>query len=184
MRISGQRLKKTAERAGVEASRLAEALVQPGMGLAEAESAVRNWMDDRDHPRCKPGHVRRLAEALGASPKDIVRFTSQVRYHRGSPRKAGLVADLIRGKSVDKALNLLTFTTKRAAVNLKKALSAAIADAEQNEADVTRLVVSESRVDQAPRIKRFHQKDRGRAHPIIKPMSHITVSVEERGGKA
>jgi large subunit ribosomal protein L22 len=117
-------------------------------------------------------------------PKSLAAFTSQVRHHRGSPRKARLLAELIRGKNVDQALNLLTFTTKRAAVNVKKCLNAAIADAEQAECDITRLFVAESRVDNAAVIKRFQPKDRGRAHPIHKPLSHITVSVEERAAKA
>jgi ribosomal protein L22 len=82
------------------------------------------------------------------------------------------------------ALNQLTFTTKRAAVNIKKALSAAIADAEQAEADVTALFVAESRVDGAGMMKRFQPKDRGRAHPIEKRFSNITVAVEERAAKA
>jgi len=85
---------------------------------------------------------------------------------------------------VDQALNLLTFTTKKAAVNVKKALAAAIADAEQGEVDTTLLFVSESRVNEGTVIKRFQPKDRGRAHAILKQTSHITVSVQERTLKA
>jgi large subunit ribosomal protein L22 len=88
--------------------------------------------------------------------------------------------DLIRGKGFDEARNLLKFTTKRAAVDVHKALMAAYADAEHAEADTDNLVVVESRVDQGPVIKRFQPKDRGRAHPIMKRMAHITVGVEER----
>ena len=116
--------------------------------------------------------------------KDIARFVSRVNQHRGSPRKAKLLVDLIRGKDVLDAENLLTFTTKRAAVNIKKALKAAIADAEQAEADVTQLVVVESRVDDGGMFKRFQPKDRGRAHPIEKRFSNITIGVEERAAKA
>jgi large subunit ribosomal protein L22 len=87
---------------------------------------------------------------------------------------------MVRGRPVDEALNILAFTPKRAAVNIKKALSAAIADAEQAEADVTALYIAESRCDAAPQIKRFQPKDRGRAHPILKRSSHITISVQER----
>jgi large subunit ribosomal protein L22 len=159
---------------------LAEAIADKGFGVDDAERAIRNWIAGRDHPRCKAAHVNRIAQALRTSPRDIVAFTSRIRYHRGSPRKAKLLIDLIRGKSVDEALNMLAFSPKRAAVNVRKCLSAAIADAEQAECDVTRLYVTESRVDQASRIKRFQPKDRGRAHPIIKPLSHITISVEER----
>lgn len=184
MRIQGSKLEKKLGDAGMTPLQLAEAIAEPGFGAQDALRAITNWSAGRDHPRCKAKTVSRLAAALRCQPKDIVRFTSEVRHSRGSPRKAGLVAALIRGKNVDEALNLLTFNTKRAAVNIKKALNAAIADAERAEADVTRLYVSESRVDAGPVIKRFQPKDRGRAHPILKPLSHITVSVEERVSKA
>jgi large subunit ribosomal protein L22 len=161
-------------------NQLAQTIAEQGFDAASAESAINNWLDSRDHPRCTAKIIGRIATALRATPKDIARFTSEIRHHRGSPRKARLLADLIRGKKVDVAVNLLTYTTKRAAVNIKKALNAAIADAELNDADVTRLVVVESRVNEGPRIKRFQPKDRGRAHPIIKPLSHITVGVEEK----
>ena len=75
---------------------------------------------------------------------------------------------------------MLTFSTKRAAVNIKKALTAAIADADQADADVTALYVSQSHVDEGPVMKRFRPKDRGRAHAILKQTSHITIGVEER----
>ncbi|CAG0974178.1 50S ribosomal protein L22 [Phycisphaerales bacterium] len=162
---------------------LGEAIAEKGFDADDAERAIRNWIAGRDYPRCKASRLTQIAGLLSMPARDLVAFTSQVRYHRGSPRKARLLADLIRGKNVDQALNLLTFTTKRAAVNLKKCLNAAIADAEQAECDVTRLFVAESRVNNAPVIKRFQPKDRGRAHAIIKPLSHITISVEERPSK-
>ncbi|MGQ0626957.1 MAG: 50S ribosomal protein L22 [Phycisphaerales bacterium] len=101
-------------------------------------------------------------------------------YHRGSPRKAALLADMVRGKSVDTAINMLTFTTKRAAVNVKKAMNAAVSEAEQASADVTRLIVAESRVDGGPMLKRFQPKDRGRSHRILKRLSHITIALVEK----
>jgi large subunit ribosomal protein L22 len=180
VRLRGDKLKQLAAREGVTLEALAEAVERTGLNGDAALSAVRNWLSGRDHPRCKSADITRLAAAVKCQPKDIARFVSEVLYHRGSPRKAGLLVDLIRGRRVDDALNQLTFTPKRAAVNIKKALNAAIADAEQNQADVTALVVTESRVGDAPRIKRFQPKDRGRAHPIIKRQSHITVGVEER----
>jgi large subunit ribosomal protein L22 len=108
-------------------------------------------------------------------------FVSKYKYARISPRKARLVADMIRGKSLDEALNLLTFSKRRGAVFVKKTLQAAVADAEEQDADVTTLFVSESRVDEGPTIKRWQPKDRGRAHPINKRTSHIVIGVEERG---
>lgn len=180
MRIRGDKLKQLAAARGVTAEQLAQAVERTGLQGPRALSAVRNWFMGRDHPRCKAADIAKLAQAIGAQPKDIARFVSQVKYHRGSPRKASLLINLIRGRKVDDALNQLAFTPKRAAVNIRKALNAAIADAEQFQADITALVVAESRVDDAPHIKRFQPKDRGRAHPILKRQSHITVGVEER----
>lgn len=180
MKLRGDKLKSLLAERNMTAEQLAEALAEPGFLKDDALSAINNWMMGRDHPRCKTKTVQKIAGLVGCSPKDIARFTSQVMHHRGSPRKARLLADLVRGKRVDQAQNLLTFTTKRAALNIKKALLAAIADAEQNEADVTRLFIVESRVDEGPRIKRFQPKDRGRAHPIIKCLSHITIGLEEK----
>ena len=102
--------------------------------------------------------------------------------HRGariSPTKARLVTDMIRGKSVDEALAALVTSKKRAAVFVKNALNAAIANADQAEANLRNLVVLDARVDDGPAIKRFQPKDRGRAHPIMKRTSHITVAVDE-----
>ena len=106
-------------------------------------------------------------------------YVSKYKYARISARKARLVADMIRGKSLDQALTLLNFSKKRAAVMVKKALSAAVADAEQQDADITSLYVSESRVDEGPTLKRWRPKDRGRAHPINKRTSHIVIAVDE-----
>jgi large subunit ribosomal protein L22 len=184
VRLRGDTLKAMAARAGVTPEQLAQAVERPGVQGDAAVSAVKNWMAGRDHPRCKAADIRKLAQAVGAQPKDIARFVSEVRAHRGSPRKVKLLTDLVRGKAVDEALNLLTFTTKRAAVNVKKALNAAIADAELAEADVATLYVAESRVDDGGMMKRFQPKDRGRAHPIEKRFSHITIGVQERAARA
>jgi large subunit ribosomal protein L22 len=184
VRLRGDTLKQLAAKAGVTTEQLAQAVDRTGLEGEKALSAVKNWMAGRDHPRCKAGDIAKLAGAVGAAPKDIARFVSEIRHHQGSPRKAKLLIDLIRGRSVDDALNQLTFTTKRAAVNIRKALSAAIADAEQAEADVTALYVAESRVSDGGMMKRFQPKDRGRAHPIEKRFSHITVGVQERAAKA
>jgi large subunit ribosomal protein L22 len=102
------------------------------------------------------------------------------RYARIGPRKARLVADMIRGKRIDEALTSLVFSKQRAAWYFKAVLKSAIDNAEQQEADVHNLYVSESRVDQGPVIKRWRPKDRGRAHPIKKHTSHLYVTVEVR----
>ena len=102
------------------------------------------------------------------------------RYARIAPRKARLVADLIRGQDIDRAMTELAMSKKRAAWYLKAVLKSAIANAEEHEADVTNLYVSESRVDEGPTIKRFRPKDRGRAHPIAKRTSHLCITVSDR----
>lgn len=110
-------------------------------------------------------------------------WTSIHRYARISPRKARLVTELIGGRHVQEALDLLKFTRKRASVLVDKVLRAAMADADEKEADVRKLFVHEARVDEGPRMKRFQPKDRGRAHPILKRTSHIVITVAE-GPKA
>ncbi len=180
MRLNGPKLKTIAEAKGVSIEQLAQAVERTGLTGSRAISAVGNWMRGSDHPRCKRADVLALAQAVGVPVTDIAVFECIYRHHRGSPRKAKLIIDLIRGKKVETALNLLTFTTKRAAVDVKKALSSALADAQSVEANIESLVVTRSTVTDGPRIKRFQPKDRGRAHPIIKRMAHITIGLEER----
>jgi len=103
------------------------------------------------------------------------------RFARIAPRKARLVADLIRGMRIDEAMNELQFSKKRAAWYLKSVLKSAIANAEERDADVSALFISESRVDEGPTIKRFQPKDRGRAHPIHKRTCHLHIVLNERG---
>jgi large subunit ribosomal protein L22 len=107
-------------------------------------------------------------------------YTATHRYARIAPRKARLVAALIRGKNVDDARIQLEVSKKRAAWFLKTVLASAIANAQENNADVRNLYVSESRVDEGPTMKRFQPKDRGRAHNIMKRSSHLIVAVDER----
>jgi len=102
------------------------------------------------------------------------------RFARIAPRKARLVADMIRGLPVDDAVTALEFSKKRAAWYYKAVLKSAIANAEEADADVAGLYVSESRVDEGPTIKRFQPKDRGRAHPILKRTSHLVLALDER----
>ncbi|MDZ4830743.1 MAG: 50S ribosomal protein L22 [Phycisphaerae bacterium] len=102
------------------------------------------------------------------------------RFARIAPRKARLVADLIRGHPIDVAITALDFSKRRGAVFVRGVLKSAIANAQEKDADVARLFVSESRVDEGPTIKRFQPKDRGRSHAIMKRTSHIHVAVDVR----
>ena len=102
-------------------------------------------------------------------------------FARISPQKARLVADLIRGKSVDQALEILTFSNKKAADLVKKVLESAIANAEHNEgADIDDLNVAKIFVDEGPIMKRIMPRAKGRADRILKRSSHITVVVADR----
>ena len=178
MRIRHQQLKRLVAEKGSDVSALGSAVERDGLKGDRAAKAVRNWMRGSDHPRCTAADIRALAGELGVEIAEIARFESTVQYHRGSPQKARLVADEIRGKSIDSALSVLRFSTKRAATNIQKALEAAVADASLEEVDGSELVVAVSRVDEGSHIKRFRPKDRGRAHPILKQTSHITIGLE------
>lgn len=99
---------------------------------------------------------------------------------RVSPQKLNLVAQLIRGKKVDKALAELTFSRKRIAKDVKKTLQSAIANAENNHSlDVDQLFVAEAYVGKNLVMKRFHTRARGRMGKILKPFSQLTVVVRE-----
>jgi large subunit ribosomal protein L22 len=106
-------------------------------------------------------------------------WTAKHRYARISARKVRLITDLIRGRDVQDALNILKFTPNRAAGMISKVLTSAIASANEAEADVEELYVDQVFVDEGPQIKRWEPKDRGRAHPILKRTSHITVIVNQ-----
>ena len=104
--------------------------------------------------------------------------TATIRGVRISAQKARLVADMIRGKSVAHALNTLTFTPKKAAGIIKKALESAIANAEHNDgADIDELKVTTIFVDKAQSLKRFSARAKGRGNRIEKQTCHIVVKV-------
>jgi large subunit ribosomal protein L22 len=104
---------------------------------------------------------------------------------RVSPRKLNLVAQQIRGKKVDRALNVLTFSEKRIASTVKKVLQSAIANAENNhDLDVDDLVVKEASVGKNLVMKRFHARARGNAGGIEKFFAQITIVVEEKREEA
>jgi len=99
---------------------------------------------------------------------------------RVSPQKLNLVAQLIRGKKVATALNDLQFSRKRIAVDVKKCLESAIANAENNhDLDVDDLVVAEAHVGKGLVMKRWSPRGRGRSGKILKPFSHLTIIVRQ-----
>ncbi|MBA4542352.1 MULTISPECIES: 50S ribosomal protein L22 [Thermoactinomyces] len=103
------------------------------------------------------------------------------RYVRIAPRKARLVIDLIRGKSVEEALAILRYTPRAASPIIEKVLTSAVANAEHNHnLDTANLVVSKAYVDEGPTMKRYMPRAMGRASRINKRTSHITVVVSEK----
>ena len=105
---------------------------------------------------------------------------AKLRMLRTSPQKLNLVAAMIRGKKVDKALNDLTFSKKRIAEDVRKCLQSAIANAENNHnLDVDELIVAEAYVGKNLVMKRGRPRARGRFGKIIKPFSEITITVRQ-----
>ena len=99
---------------------------------------------------------------------------------RTSPQKLNLVAGLIRGKKVEKALADLTFSKRRISGDVKKCLQSAIANAENNHnLDVDALVVAEASVGKSITMKRFHTRGRGKSTRILKPFSRLRIVVRE-----
>ncbi len=108
--------------------------------------------------------------------------TAKLRHLRIAPRKVRLVADLIRGKNVEEALSILQFTNKRSSLPLAKLLQSAVANADQKEGvDVDRLFVKTITVDGGPTIKRFRPRAMGRATPILKRTSHVSIALDQQG---
>ncbi len=104
---------------------------------------------------------------------------------RGSAQKLNLVAALIRGRRVEEALNILAFSKKAMAVDVRKVLASAIANAENNHnLDVDALVVKEASVGKAMTMKRWHARGRGKSTRIMKPFSRIRIVVQEKAEEA
>ncbi|MCZ6560402.1 MAG: 50S ribosomal protein L22 [Gammaproteobacteria bacterium] len=109
-----------------------------------------------------------------------MQVAAKLRHARISPQKCRLIADAVRGKPVATALQTLDFMPKKAAQIVKKLLESAIANAEHNHgADIDELRISAVMVDEAPTLKRFRARAKGRGARIIKRNSHITVQVAD-----
>ncbi|MFQ5839796.1 MAG: 50S ribosomal protein L22 [Candidatus Methylomirabilales bacterium] len=110
---------------------------------------------------------------------------AMAKFLRVPPRKARLVVDMIRGQDINAALTILRFAPKRSAQLIEKVLQSALANAQHNHGvrDVDRLFVKTAVVDEGPRWKRFRPRAMGRATPIKKRTSHITIVLEERAAR-
>ena len=110
-----------------------------------------------------------------------MKFQASHRYARISPRKARYVMDLVRGKSVNEAVEILKSVPRRAAPMIKKVLESAIANADQQGvSNVNALVIHDARVDEGPMWKRFRPGPMGRAMRIRKRTSHINIIIAEK----
>jgi large subunit ribosomal protein L22 len=110
--------------------------------------------------------------------------SATLRHLRIAPRKVRAIADLVRGRPVGDALNLLKFTPKAAAKPVSKLLRSAVANAEQaGDVDVDRLVVKTITVDQGASLRRFMPRAMGRATKILKKTSHVQVTLSDVAGK-
>ena len=166
----------------MDVERLAGHLVRGGLDQKEAAVAVKNWQKGLFKPEPRADDIRRLADAMSVDVNDLANWHSSYRFAPMSARKARLVTQLIVGRSAQDAMDILKFTRKRAAAMIDKVLKSAVADADEQQANVDNLYVSSARVDDAGvRIgtKRWIPKDRGRAHPLRKKACHIHVTVTQ-----
>ena len=110
-----------------------------------------------------------------------MRVSATAKYLRGSSRKARLITEAIKGKPVEEAANLLRFMPQTAAKNVARVLKSATANAENNlSLSADELYVADAIANEGPMIKRWRPRAQGRAFPIHKPMTHITVVVADR----
>jgi large subunit ribosomal protein L22 len=180
--LSVDKLNELCEMRQIGVDELAGRLARGGFDKRKATVAVKNWQRGLLKPRPGADDISRLASALSVETNDLVDWRSSCRYAPISPRKARLVTQLIVGRRVQDAMDILKFTRKRAATMIDKVLKSAIADADEQQADVDNLYVSSARVDDAGiRIgtRRWMPKDRGRAHPIRKKACHIHITVTQ-----
>jgi large subunit ribosomal protein L22 len=104
---------------------------------------------------------------------------AQAKYIRIAPRKVQVIIPAIKGRKVEDAISILQFMPRKGARILQKVLHSAVANAEQNKVDIDTLVVKTVLVDGGPTLKRFMPRAMGRAYPILKRTSHITVFLDE-----
>jgi large subunit ribosomal protein L22 len=180
--LSANKLKELCQQQQMDVGQLGEQLVRGGLDREQAITAVKNWQKSLFKPKPQAEDIRRMAAALSVEVNDLLDWRSSYRFAPISARKARLVTQLIAGRSVQDAMDILKFTRKRAAGMIDKILRSAVADADEQQADVDNLYICSARVDDAGvRIgtKRWIPKDRGRAHPIRKKACHIHITVTQ-----
>jgi ribosomal protein L22 len=169
----------------------AEAEVEAAEEEAETEEAAEAEVPSEEEPEEKPKRTTRRRAAETSAPQrkraprragdGAVIVRAQARYVRTAPRKARLVIDHIRGKSVDEARAILTHTPRAAARDVAKLLDSAIANAENNhELVADDLVIHQAYVDEGPTLKRYRPRALGRATRIRKRTSHLTITLSPK----
>lgn len=180
--IIANRLKRLIKEKGVNLNELSGQLSRSGLKAEKAKSALKNWQNGLMKPTPTKADVESISRALGVSSEDLMGWKATYKYAPVSARKARLITEMIAGRDVQDALDILKFTHKRPARMVEQLLKSAVANADEQEADVESLFVYEARVDEGGiRIgtKRWHPKDRGRAHPIHKKCSHLIVTLAQ-----
>jgi large subunit ribosomal protein L22 len=180
--LSSSKLNSLCDEQNVGIDDLAGHVARGGFDRGAAISALRNWKKGLYKPSPTSEDVDRIAKGLGVSVSEVSEWHACYRYAPSSASKARLVTSLINGRRVQDALDVLKFEHRRAAKMIEKLLKSAIANADENEADIENLYICEARADGAGRrigTKSWIAKDRGRAHPICKGASHIHVTVTE-----
>ena len=186
--LNGEKLQYSREEAGMTIDTLARVLMPANVNtelkareFKKCLSKVKNWERGLYTPRPKSDEVQKLASALNVGRDALETWSATHKFCPMAPRKVRLVADMIRDRNVQDALDLLKFTNKRAAYYISQVLKSAIANADEQEVDITNLYISESRVDGAGirrGTRRWRPKDRGRAVPFTKLASHIYITVD------
>ena len=180
--LSAKKLKAVVKRRNASVNELAGQLIRGGFNKKQAVGALKNWQKGLMKPAPRKNDVRQLASALSVEINDLSDWQCFYKFAPMSARKVRLVTQLIVDRGVQDALDILKFTNKRASTMVNKVLKCAVADADEQQADVESLFVSEARVDDAGNrlgTKRWIPKDRGKAHPINKRACHIYVTVSQ-----
>jgi len=186
--LSGSKLKGCRLSKGLTITALAQAMVPTNISperivarMKKYRTAISNWERNLYRPHPRQTDIDTLARVLGVDQQELIVWSASHRFAPIAPRKVKLVVDLIRGRSVQDALDVLRFTNKRAAVMVEKVISSAVANADEQEADVEKLYVSQAWVDGGgirPGTRRWRPKDRGRAVSFTRLASHINVTLD------
>lgn len=178
--LSATKLKECRLDAKMTVSQLADKIAGATDKKAMA-TAIKNWETGLMKPIPTRDQITRMASALGVKYHDLAQWKASHRYAPMAPRKVRLVTDLIQGRNVQDALDVLKFANKRAAVYVDKVLRSAIANADEDEAKVDSLFITEARVDEGGvrmGTRRWRPKDRGRAVSFTRLASHIHIAVD------